>query len=1159
MDNETKPISFLIVPSVQENFILGADFLSQFKLNLHFGDMNLHPFPLIEHQISFAKHNDNRPFITIPILNRQFKSLLDSGATNSLMGKPGIEFLKKNNLLRNDPSVNLGINIANGNLSTVVGQMSVEIILNDVKKIINFLLVPGVPQPFILGADFLHAFNITISFVNSTWTMPPVDLGPLEISVSKTVSPNSNIEEVQLDFDKSNANIPSLTKENNITLPNQVNDILPNNDNLTITNDSNITLPNQNNIILPINNELTTSKENNVILPNENKAILTDEQQIRLNQVISQFQTLSTDALGCVNVATHDIDTGDALPFKKRQYPLSPAMQVHLHKEVDQMIKDGVIQPSNSPYSSPFLLIQKKNLQEFRFCFDGRWLNAITVKDSYPLPRVDSILTRLRDTKFFSSIDLRKAFWQIKLSERSRQKTAFCVPGRGLFEFLVMPFGLSNSPQTLQRVMEEILGPLIHTGKVFVFLDDIMVISETFDEHLITLHQVYECLKTAGFRVNPDKCHFCMKSLTFLGFVVDEQGIRTDPSKVDCINRFKTPKTTTEVKRLIGMVSYYRIFLPDLSTISSPITALIKNKKKGQTITWNQAADEAFEKIKTLITTAPILISPDFTQPFFLQTDSSAVGLGVVLFQEKDGLEHPIAYASRALTPAETRYHATERELLAILFAINKFRGYIEGTHFTVITDCSALTWLQKFTESSGRLARWSLKLAQHSFDVRHRPGKLNVVPDILSRDVCLIKAHNLVKDEWYFDLENRILENPDQYPQFKIQNDFMYKLVPSLTPNASNIPEYKLIIPIANRSEILKQCHNDPTSGHFGISKTLSRITELYYWPKMIMDIKNYVANCEICCAQKSSQQARPGFMGKPKHVSYPFQLISMDLLGPFPRSKKGNQHLLVITDWFTKYVIVKPLPNATAAAVTRFVEQNVFLIYGIPQVILCDNGVQFTSHQFRKLTQQYEVQKIYFNCKWHPQFNPTERVNRVLVTAISSYIKNDHTLWDENIYKIALAINTAKHEVTNFSPAFLVFGRYIPIKGDYYGTVPTDTDIIQIDERIRWDETQQQLPTIYNEVRKHLQKSYLKSKQHYDLRKRPLTFQVGDTVWKRNFILSDAAKKFSAKLAPKFLKCTVVRKHGDLAYELVDEFNKNIGRWHIKDLKANPNQFNH
>lgn len=1138
VDDRKKSVIFLIAPEIPETFIVGANFCETFELLLHFGKMNLRPFPTYGKQFTFKKFNDNRPFIDITLSNKVFSVLADTGATNNLMGSPGIEFLKNKNLFNPKFSKTLGINIANGSLTKVIGQISLEITLNNVQRTIDFLIVPAVPQSFILGADFLHEFNLTLNFRTRSWQMPSENIEIM--SNSKETLNLPKITETSIYF--AELTFPENTENIEYIEPNfeKINEISKNQNELIFAQ---VNTPSE------INDELISEELINVT---DNKAILTDEQSILLNATISKFNTLSTAASGCVTVANHDIQTLDSKPFKKRPFNLSPAMQVHLHKEIDEMLKDGVIQPSNSPYSSPFLLVKKKN-DEYRFCFDGRTLNAITVKDSYPLPRIDSILNRLRNTKYFSSIDLRKAFWQIKLSERSRQKTAFCVPGRGLFEFLVMPFGLSNSPQTLQRVMDEILGSLIHTGKVFVFLDDIMVISETFSEHIDTLNNVYECLKKAGFRINTEKCNFCMRSLTFLGFVVDETGIRTDPSKVECIQRFKTPKTTTEVKRLIGMVSYYRIFLPDLSTISSPITALIKNKKKGQTITWNNEAEIAFEKIKELISTAPILISPDFSKPFFLQTDSSAVGLGVVLFQEKDGLEHPIAYASRALTSAEQKYHATERELLAILFAINKFRGYIEGTHFTVITDCSALQWLSKFDESSGRLARWSLKLAQHSFDVRHRPGKLNIVPDILSRDVCLIKAQNLVKDDWYHQLETNVLEEPEKYPQFKVENDFLYKLVPTLTPNSANQVEFKLIIPLANRKEVLKQCHDDPTSGHFGIAKTISRVTELYYWPKMISDVKNYVLSCEICCAQKSSQQARPGLMGKPKHVSYPFQLISMDLLGPLPRSKKGNQHLLVITDWFTKYVIVKPLTKATAIQITRFLEQQVFLVYGIPQVILCDNGVQFTSHLFKELLSKYDVQKTYYNCKFHPQFNPTERVNRVLVTAISSYITNDHTRWDENIYKIALAINTAKHEVTNFSPSFLVFGRYIPTDGSYYGPVPTDTDVFQVDERIRWDETQQQLPTLFADVRKSLQRAYLKSKQHYDLRKRPLVFQVGDIVWKRNFALSDASKQFSHKLAPKYLKCQVIAKHGDLAYrlKLVDS-QKQIGVWHLKDLKS-------
>lgn len=359
------------------------------------------------------------------------------------------------------------------------------------------------------------------------------------------------------------------------------------------------------------------------------------------------------------------------------------------------------------------------------------------------------------------------------------------------------------------------------------------------------------------------------------------------------------------------------------------------------------------------------------------------------------------------------------------------------------------------------------------------------------------------------------------------------------------------MVIPTPNRNSVLNSCHDDPLAAHLGVAKTLSKISELYYWPKMKLSVSRYIRNCQICGEQKCSQEARPGLMGQFKRVSYPFQLISLDLLGPFPRSKKGNQHLLVVTDWFSKFVLVHPMSRATASAIIKFLENQVFLIFGVPQIVLCDNGVQFTSNEFRKLMSDYKVPKIWFNAKYHPQVNPTERVNRVLVTAISSYINGCHTNWDVNIHKIAQAIRSSKHEVTNYSPNFLTFGRYIPIDGSFYGSCLNDVDTIQFDKQTRVDEDLQELPKLFQEVRTLLRKSYERSSRQYNLRKRDYSYSVGEWVWKRNKVLSDATKNFSSKLAPKFILCKIIKVISPLVYELQDETGKNYGRWHIKDLK--------
>lgn len=875
-------------------------------------------------------------------------------------------------------------------------------------------------------------------------------------------------------------------------------------------------------------------------------------QNRELEAVISKFKEISGPSLGRINTVQHSINTGDAEPVKQRYFPMSPVMLEAVNAEVDQMLELGVIRPSSSPWNSPVVIVKKKD-GKLRFCFDGRRLNSVTKRDAYPLPYVSDILDRLRDGRFLSSIDLKYAFWQIPLSPESCEKTAFTVPRRGLYEFTVLPFGLHNSPQTLQRLMDKIFGPKF--DNVFVYLDDIIIVSSNFKEHVETLNEVHKRLRNAGLTINIDKCEFCKSSLTYLGYVIDQAGLRTDPQKVMAITNFPTPRTSTEIKRLLGMCGWYRRFIPDFSTVVAPILDLVKGTHKRQQIKWTNEAEKAFQVLKGLLVSAPILASPDFSKEFLIQTDASDVGVGAVLLQGEGDEERVVAYASRSLGRAERSYSATEKECLAVLFGIEKYRPYIEGAKFKVITDHHSLLWLNRLQSPTGRVARWSVKLAQHSFDIVHRKGKFNVVPDALSRAPLKISSLGIQVAElenWYTKMISRVAKEPERFPAWMVQDGLLYKYVPNKHNVISNLVEWKIVVPKISRATVIRQFHEEPTAGHFGYFKTWSRICEQHYWPGMKCDIMRFVKKCPVCLGSKSSTQSRPGLMGQEKSIRFPFQLISVDLMGPFPRSSKGNTSLLVVSDWFTKFVLLQPLRKATASSVARFLEEQVFLVYGVPQIIMCDNGRQFTGREFKKLTDSYKVQKIWYNALYHAQVNPVERVNRVIGTAIRSFVNGNHRSWDEQVHKIGFAIRTAVHEVTGFSPSFLNFGRTVPLSGDYYGSLDAiDPSEITLDTREQLVMDVNKLSELQVEVTKRLHSAYQKNQTRYNFRKRTLTFVKGDVVWKKNYVLSSAADNFSQKLAPKYVRCTVKEVTGPLTYRLSDERGRNIGVWHVKDLK--------
>jgi hypothetical protein len=879
---------------------------------------------------------------------------------------------------------------------------------------------------------------------------------------------------------------------------------------------------------------------------------LCDVQRNAANKVINSFKEISSETrIGRTNKISMSIDTGDAKPVKKKQYLMSPYMLKILNSELDDMLKLGVVEPSNSPYCAPVLLVKKAN-GEHRLCYDARTLNSQTKHDSYPLPSIDRILNMLRGAKYISSVDLRKAFWQIPLDAASREKTAFSVTGRGLFQFTVVPFGLCNAAQMQQRLVDAIFGPKFEPN-IFTYLDDIIILSSTFEEHLNLLKEVKNRLQDANLTVSLEKCEFFKTSLKFLGFIVGGDGLKTDPEKISAMLNYPRPTNTTEIKRFQGLCSWYRRFIKDFSTLISPINDLLRGKKKKEPIKWDDKAEEAFIKIKQALVSAPVLSQPDFTKEFTIQSDASDVGVGGVLTQNLDGEEKVIAYASRSLTKTERNYSATEKECLALLFNLERFRPWIEGVMFTVITDHHSLLYLNNLKNPTGRLARWAMKLRQHSFNLVHRKGRFNVVPDALSRIpvVSLIDVDENNLDPWYLDLKDKILKNPELYPNFKYENNIIFKLITTRVSVKSNVNEYKIVVPKYLRNEIISSSHDPPTSGHFGYFKTLGKIQENFYWPRMRKDVLRYVKACKVCSSQKLPNTARMGLMGTEKTVKFPWQTIAVDLMGPFPRSSKGNSFLLVVGDFFTKYTLLHPMRKATAQNVVKFMENEVFLERGVPQFIICDNGSQFAGSEFKKLANEYRVQKIWYTPRYAPHCNFVERNNKTVGTAIRCFV-DEHKDWDSNLSKIRYAINNAKHEVTGFTPAFLNYGRNVPISGRYYGDVSSTVDVeLDVGSRETYIKDLKGLFNIFNDIRNKLHKAYLRNAQSYNLRKRDVTFEAGDKVWRRNKVLSDAANKFTAKLAPKYVLCTVVKKISRVVYSLRNKDGTNAGEWHIKDLK--------
>ena len=548
----------------------------------------------------------------------------------------------------------------------------------------------------------------------------------------------------------------------------------------------------------------------------------------------------------------------------------------------------------------------KKRDNTWRFCIDYRKLNAVTHQDTYPFPRIDETLDSLSGSTYFTTLDLAAGYWQVGIEECDKEKTAFSTR-RGHYEFNVMPFGLTNAPATFQRLMECVLAGL--TGEqCLIYLDDIIVFSSTFEEHLQRPANVFIALRKAGLKLKPSKCFFAQKEVHYLGHVVSAAGVSPDPAKVEVVSSYPVPTNVKELRQFLGLANYYRRFVPDFSKIAKPLHKLLR---KGNTYSWYTACQEAFTELKYRLTTPPILAYPDFKLPFLLYTDASDFALGAVLSQVQDGKERVICYWSRQLTKPERGYSTTEREALAAVSSVKEFYPYLYGSSFRLITDHNPLTSLKGLKDVGGRLTRWMLFLQQFSFQFEYKPGKSLGNVDALSRVASIIPGCSSTIES----IGDAQLQDEQLLPIVKALSDgtsLPSKVAPGLRQAflhngvlycqfrrcAMSPSTAQLIVPNSMKDDVLNQLHNQ--AGHLGIHKTTEKIKERFYWPGYEQDIENWVRAYQLCQKRNPPQPTPQAPMGTIS-TRYPFEKISWDIMGPLPISSKGHKYILVITDLFS------------------------------------------------------------------------------------------------------------------------------------------------------------------------------------------------------------------------------------------------------------------
>lgn len=763
------------------------------------------------------------------------------------------------------------------------------------------------------------------------------------------------------------------------------------------------------------------------------KCCLSETEKLCFKDLLNKYSSIFSNIPGRTSLYEHTLKLKDDKEFFIKPYPIPVAHRDAVAKAISQMESWGVIERASTPYISPLMTTIKKD-GSVRVCLDARHLNSVLEPDRELPLRIGDIIRTLNGKKYLSKIDLSHSYWQLPLRESDRKFTGFMV-GTKTYQFCVLPFGISTAVSSFTRAMDTVFGRA-YDDFLISYVDDLLVASFSFSEHLQHLEQVFSRLQDCGFTVKISKCSFFQTEMHFLGYIVSPKGVRPDPARVQAIVDYQVPRNMKEVQRFLGLCNFDRFFTPKFAELSEPLTQLLRKKSRWK---WGQAQQQAFQGLKEELQTATLLYHPNHDLPWHVTTDASDIGISGQLFQVVDDRKRVVAWASRLLIERERHYHSNEKEVLAALYCLQRWRNYLLSSKFTLYTDNRALTYLNTCRLLSPRITRWALALQEFSFDIVHIPGRENVAADALSRHACgrlptpsdkcfqmfalhlpsqfqnilkNIKSYQL-QDPRLVNIRNQINSDETLNKRYVLIKDILYK-------RGSDENILLLCIPECLIKDIIINFHI--SLGHFGVYKTWVALRDEVHFHNMQRTIKKYIKTCDIC--QKAKISILPNPPQKQIVPESKEDLLAIDVLGPLVRSRAGVCYILVVFNVFTKYITLFPLKKATSRVMINCLVKKYFPVHGQPKRILHDNATQYSSKLWKFTFESLGIRLVYVSVR-HARANPSERCMREIARILRTYCHDHHSKWAVNISLFEEFLNSVVHEATGFAPNELQFGE--------------------------------------------------------------------------------------------------------------------------------------